>query len=175
MRLWVWTLEHVSPRFKAHFSCLIAMWPWEGQLTPPLPKSIICLRGYCCLVAKLCLTLCSPRDCSSPCSSVRGISQARILECIAISFSRDLPNREIEWTSPALQADRFFTIDPPRREEEAVKIAPLTKLLLELNMIIYVKDLITCMWKPNKRQPYLSHTCDVYTTCWLLGNSNQIT
>ena len=84
-------------------------------------------------------------DYSLPGSSVCGISQARILECIAISFSRDLPNPGIECTSPALQADRFFTTDPLRREEEAVKIAPLTKLLLELNMIIYVKDLITCM------------------------------
>ena len=37
---------------------------------------------------QLCLTLCDPVDCSSPGSSVHGILQARILECIAISFSR---------------------------------------------------------------------------------------
>ena len=37
-----------------------------------------------------CLTLCDPMDCSPPGSSVYGILQARILECIgvAISFSR---------------------------------------------------------------------------------------
>ena len=40
------------------------------------------------LVAKSCLTLCSPMDCSLPGSSVHGISQARILEWVAISFSR---------------------------------------------------------------------------------------
>ena len=34
--------------------------------------------------AKLCLTLCEPMDCSSPGSS--GISQARILEWVVISF-----------------------------------------------------------------------------------------
>ena len=34
------------------------------------------------------LTLCDPVDCSPPDSSVRGISQARILEWVAISFSR---------------------------------------------------------------------------------------
>ena len=32
---------------------------------------------YCCLVAKLCLTLCDPMDCSPPGSSVHGIPQAR--------------------------------------------------------------------------------------------------
>ena len=35
-----------------------------------------------------CLTLCDPMDCSPPGSSVCGISQARILEWVAISFSR---------------------------------------------------------------------------------------
>ena len=39
-------------------------------------------------VAQSCLTLCDPMDCSLPCSSVRGILQARILEWVAISFSR---------------------------------------------------------------------------------------
>ena len=34
------------------------------------------------------LTLCEPRDCSPPSSSVHGISEARILEWVAISFSR---------------------------------------------------------------------------------------
>ena len=35
-----------------------------------------------------CLTLCDPVDCSPPGSSVHGILQARILEWVAISFSR---------------------------------------------------------------------------------------
>ena len=43
---------------------------------------------YCCLIGKLCLTLCDPMDCSLPGSSVHGILQARILEWAAISFSR---------------------------------------------------------------------------------------
>ena len=40
------------------------------------------------LSAQLCLTLCDPMDYSPPGSSVYGISQARILEWVAISFSR---------------------------------------------------------------------------------------
>ena len=39
-------------------------------------------------VAQSCLTLCNPVDCSPPGSSVHGILQARILEWVAISFSR---------------------------------------------------------------------------------------
>ena len=35
-----------------------------------------------------CLTFCDPVDCSPPDSSVHGILQARILEWVAISFSR---------------------------------------------------------------------------------------
>ena len=39
---------------------------------------------------KLCLTLCDPKDCSPPGSSVHRISQARQLKWVAISFSRGL-------------------------------------------------------------------------------------
>ena len=45
-------------------------------------------RGSCCLVSKLCLPLCDLMDCSPLGSSVHGISQARILEWVAISFSK---------------------------------------------------------------------------------------
>ena len=41
---------------------------------------------------QLCLTFCDPMDCSSPGSSVHEILQARILEWVAIFFSR--------WSSP---------------------------------------------------------------------------
>ena len=41
-----------------------------------------------CLVAKLCLTLHDLMGCCPPGSSVHMISQASILECVAISFSR---------------------------------------------------------------------------------------
>ena len=45
--------------------------------------------AHCCLIAKSCSSLCNPMDYSLPGSSVRGISQARILEQAAISFSRE--------------------------------------------------------------------------------------
>ena len=40
------------------------------------------------LVCPSCLILCDPMDCGPPGSSVHGISQARILQWVAISFSR---------------------------------------------------------------------------------------
>ena len=39
-------------------------------------------------VSQSCLTLCNHMDCSPPGSSVHGILQARILEWVAMSFSR---------------------------------------------------------------------------------------
>ena len=38
--------------------------------------------------AQLCLTLCHPMDCSLPASFIHGIFQTRVLEWVAISFSR---------------------------------------------------------------------------------------
>ena len=48
-------------------------------------------------------------DCSLPGSSIHGILQARVLECIATSFFRDSPDPRIELRFPALQAN-IFTI-----------------------------------------------------------------
>ena len=42
-------------------------------------------------VAQSCPTLCDPKDCSPPCSSIHGIFQARVLEWGAISFSTNCP------------------------------------------------------------------------------------
>ena len=47
----------------------------------------VCLL-YCCLVTQACQTRCDPMDCSPPGFSVHRISQVRILEWTAISFSR---------------------------------------------------------------------------------------
>ena len=53
-----------------------------------------------------------PLDYSPPGSSIHGILQARILEWVAIPFSRDLPDPGIEPMSPALPADSL-TSEPP--------------------------------------------------------------
>ena len=50
-------------------------------------KNIIFWVRYCCLVTKSCPIFCDPMGCSLPGSSVYRISQTRILEWVAISFS----------------------------------------------------------------------------------------
>ena len=56
-------------------------------------------------VAQSSRTVCDPMCCSPPGSSVHGILQARILEWVAIPFSRGSPDPGVKPGSPALQAD----------------------------------------------------------------------
>ena len=55
------------------------------------------------LVIQSCPTLCNSMDCNPPGSTVHGILQARILEWVAIPFSRDR-------TQVSCIAGRFFTV-----------------------------------------------------------------
>ena len=64
----------------------------------------------CCLISKSGPTQLfhDPMDCSSPGSSVHGNFQARILEWVAISVSKDLPDPGIKPASPAWQVDSLL-------------------------------------------------------------------
>ena len=64
--------------------------------------------GCCCLVTKSCLTLLR-LFCSPPGSSVQGILQAKILERVAISFSRS-SSWPKDQTCVSCIAGEFFTI-----------------------------------------------------------------
>ena len=62
-----------------------------------------------CEVSQSCPTLCDDMDCSLPGSSVHGIFQARILEWVAISFSRgSSPPRDRTWVSHIV--GKHFTV-----------------------------------------------------------------
>ena len=78
------------------------------SLSDPCPRAV----EVKVLVAQSCPTLWGPRNRSPRGSSVHGMLQARILERVAIPFSRDLPNPGIEPGSPAMQAD-FLSSQPP--------------------------------------------------------------
>ena len=67
--------------------------------------------------AQSCLTLCNPMDCSPPGSSVHRILQARIVEWIAIPFSRGscLPKDRTRVSCISSIAGRFFTAEPLRK------------------------------------------------------------
>ena len=70
----------------------------------------------CVLVTQLCPTLCNRMDCSLPGSSVHGIIQARILELIAIPFSRG-SSWPRDWTQVSCTAGIFFTVWTTRESE----------------------------------------------------------
>ena len=110
--------------------CVRQPWPqgrdqacvvWTGWVCPE--KRYHILRGHpsyhichVCSAAKSCLTLCDPIDCSLPCSSVHGISQARILEWVATPSSRgSSPSRDR--TQVTCMAGRFFTLWAPGKPQ----------------------------------------------------------
>ena len=55
-----------------------------------------------------CLTPCDPMDCSPPGSSVHGLLQARILEWVAVPFSRGSSQPQ-DRTQVSCTAGEFFT------------------------------------------------------------------
>ena len=65
-------------------------------------------------VAQSCLILCDPMDCSLPGSSVHGIFQAKVLEWVAISFSRR-SSQPRDRTQVSRIVGRGFTSEPPEK------------------------------------------------------------
>ena len=74
-----------------------------------------CWMYSCCLIA----VFCDPVGYNLPGSSVLGISQAGILEWIAISFSRE-SSQSRDRTHISCMADRFFTTEPPGKPTEYI-------------------------------------------------------
>ena len=74
-------------------------------------------------------------DCNPPGSSVHGISQAKILEWIAICFSSDLPDPEVKPGSPALQVDSLPS-EPPEKLSKKISSKMRSGQILD----IYFKE-----------------------------------
>ena len=95
----MWDLS--GPSVWTHVPC-IARWILnrctirKDQVLSMLPAKLL----------QLCLTLCDPMDCSPPGSSVHVILQARTLEWVAISFSREFSQLR-DWT----QVSYVFCMD----------------------------------------------------------------
>ena len=90
---------------------------------PPLQIRMIvykCIKHIKVLVTQSCPTLCKPMDCTPPGSTVHAISQARILEWVAISFSRG-SSQPRDWTQVSCIAGRFFTVWATREAHKHVK------------------------------------------------------
>ena len=89
-------------------------------------------------MAQLCLALCNPMDCSLPGYSVHRILQARILEWVAISFSRGSSQPGIKPRSPWVLQEPWF----PSKKLQADSLPPKPQLLL-----LYSKRLQTLVAK----------------------------
>ena len=73
------------------------------------------------LVVKSCLTLCNPMDRSPPGFSVYGLSQAKILEWVAIFFTRGFPGRSVVKNCLQMQEMQIWSPgqeDPLEKEME---------------------------------------------------------
>ena len=71
------------------------------------------------------LTLCDLMNSSLPGSSVRGILQARTLECVAMPSSRDLPHPAIEPRPPAVQMDSLSSELPGKPTQYPLPVKTL--------------------------------------------------
>ena len=127
---WLWGFPSGGPSDRA------PLWPGtsvqggicEGNgdeglsgLSPTCWQDCLSERGFCtlvmmcccyCSVLQLCSTPCNPKDCSLPGSSVHGISQARILEWVAILFPRG-SSQPRDWTHISCLAGRCFSTELP--------------------------------------------------------------
>ena len=83
------------------------------------------------IVTQLCLTLYDPMDCSPPGSSVRGILQARILECVAISFSRGSSPPRYQTRVSYIKGGFFLvTAEPPEKPPQSVQSLSRVRLFV---------------------------------------------
>ena len=100
-----------NPRDSEGQESLACCSPWDGKELDTTEQ----LKDNKCWFTQSCLTLCDLMDCSLPGSCVHGISQARTLEWVVISSSRESFWPDIKYASPASSAfvGRFFTTAPP--------------------------------------------------------------
>ena len=99
------------------FFSIALLWDWNENWCDCIPLILMCVCVCVCaegrkekvFVVQLCLTLCDTMDYSAPGSSVHGILQARILEWVAMPFSRG-SSRPRDQTQVSCISGRFFTI-----------------------------------------------------------------
>ena len=111
----------------------------------------------CCLVARSYPTLCEPMDCRPPGSSVHEVSQARVLEWVAVAFSRG-SSWSRDQTQVSYLAGRFFTTESPgtpiiqesfpegknwtRDQKETLYIRGKTKSILRDSIYLKYEEII---------------------------------
>ena len=103
-------------------------------------------------VAQSCLTLCFPMDCNLPCSSIHGIFQARVLEWVAISFSRG-SFRPRDRTQVSYIVGRHFTVWGTREDSyicvaESLCCSEIITALFVIWLCVWVSQLCLTLCDP---------------------------
>ena len=117
------------------------IWPhhWDNILLSP--------KTNCCLVPSVMFNSLQPIDCSPPVSSAHGILQAKILEWVAIPFSRGSPWPR-DWTHISYLANSlplYHLGSPLRSISVHYEIFPLW-LLRTRTISISWCDFPLCLW-----------------------------
>ena len=97
--------------------CALVPQPLIGNLEAEMVVEMRASRGVV-MQDQSSPTLCNPRDCSPPSSSVHGIFQARILEWVTISYSRG-SSQPRDQSRVSCTAAGFFTTKPPGKPMRA--------------------------------------------------------
>ena len=120
------------------------------------------------LVAQSCPTLCNPMHYSLPGSCVHGISQTRILEWVAISFSRG-SSQPRDQTQVSCIAGRFFTIWATREVSPRSEISHTDLIKYSQNEVISkAKDYISLIMKQKLELISLTFTQILGGSGWSL-------
>ena len=85
------------------------VWLFKSRIHIVVWMNYIIILHVGVLITQLCLTLCDLMDCSLPVFPVHGILQARILEWVAISFSR-ISSQPRDRTQVSLIAGRCWKV-----------------------------------------------------------------
>ena len=113
---------------------------------------------HLCLVAQSCPILCDSVDCSPPGSAVRGVSQARALEWVAISFSRG-SSRLRDRTCVSCVGSSFFT-PAPQASPLPVCCLVLLRSAAVTPLLLPAWTPLVFRWRPWSCPEYLAVGCD---------------
>ena len=121
------------------------------------------LESVCVLMDQLCLTLWDLMDCNPPGSSVHGLLQARILEWVAILFSKGSSWLR-DWTWVSCIASNFFTVWATREAWDFLCV-------LSLVLPVFLTYLLSLHYLD-----FLGQKSQIDLKCWSLqysGNADQ--
>ena len=102
-------------------------------------------------------------DCSPPGSTVHGILQPRILEWVAIPFSRG-SSQSRDWTQVPYNEGKFFTTEPPRKpyNKSSLYGPILTKTMKQLPKSSSFCSFFTVLKQPSENCPW-HHDIGIHT------------